>query len=135
MSGGFNGIYLRSAEIYIPESNTTCSLPPLPEARYRHTQDGGLACGGGRTTGAHRSCDQWTNGTWTRTTNLKASRYGHESWSTAEGVFLIGGDFNALTSELVKEDGSVEGWGFAPRYFTQYNYNSIIATDIYHYLC
>ena len=39
------------------------------------------------------------------------------SWSTAQGVFLIGGWYSGKTSELVKEDGSVEE-GFALKYST-----------------
>ena len=50
--------------------------------------------------------------------NLTQKRSDHVSWSTAEGVFLIGGRHSGKTSELVKEDGSVEE-GFALKYNTQ----------------
>ena len=41
MTGGRNVIeceYLRSAEIYLPSTNTSCSLPKLPQARDDHSQ-------------------------------------------------------------------------------------------------
>ena len=116
--GGRNGFFLKSAEMFLPSSNTTCSLPELPEARGWHTQDGGLACGGGSSS-TLTSCARWSAGTWTRTSHtLRERRYRHVSWSTAEGVYLIGGAYSPLTSELVKEDGSVEK-GFALKYDTR----------------
>ena len=120
ITGGYNNGYLKSAEMFLPSSNTTCSLPELPEKRGQHTQDGGLACGGNDSS-MRTNCDRWTAGNWTRTSHtLRAARYNHMSWSTAEGVFLIGGWSSASqkTSELVKEDGSVEE-GFALKYNTQ----------------
>ena len=87
--------------------------------RGYHSQDGGLACGGGDSSGTETSCDRWTAGTWTRTSHtLRVGIVGHVSWSTAEGVFLIGGVYSRMTSELVKEDGSVEE-GFALKYETE----------------
>ena len=50
--------------------------------------------------------------------NLTQKRSDHVSWSTAEGVFLIGGLHSPLTSELVKKDGRVEE-GFALKYTTK----------------
>ena len=106
------------AEIYIPPSNTTCSLPKSPEDRFQHTQDGGLACGGHPNRDTRTSCDRWTAGSWTRTHTLREQRASHSSWSTAEGVFLIGGENSPLTTELVKQDGSVEE-GFVLKYNTK----------------
>ena len=107
--------------MFLPSSNTTCTLPDLPEGRGYHSQAGGLACGGGYWTpdDAPTSCDRWTAGTWTRTShNLRKQRGGHVSWSTSEGVYLIGGKYSGMTSELVKEDGSVEE-GFSLKYETR----------------
>ena len=36
----------KSAEIFLPNSNTSCSLPDLPDKRFAHIQDGPLLCGG-----------------------------------------------------------------------------------------
>ena len=41
MTGGRNVIeceYLKSAEMHLPSTNTTCSLPKLPQARDDHSQ-------------------------------------------------------------------------------------------------
>ena len=40
------------------------------------------------------------------------------SWATASGVYLMGGTYSQWTSELVKEDGSVEK-GFLLKYETR----------------
>ena len=123
---GLNRPYqTKSVEMYVPSSNKTCSLPQLPVARYHHTQDGGLACGGymnpnTRYTPQVITCDLWTAGRWIHmwSHNLTQKRSDHVSWSTAEGVFLIGGLYSPLTSELVKKDGRVEE-GFALKYTTR----------------
>ena len=123
ITGGRNteGNGLKSVEIYLPASNTGCSLPELPEARSGHTQDGGLACGGSwvakmivdqhASNSIWKSCVKWTSGSWTRSHSLIGERSCHVSWATASGVYLIGGYFSQLgpdSTELVKEDGSVE---------------------------
>ena len=109
----------RSAEMYIPEFNTTCRLPKLPDqGRSRHTQDGELACGGWYSS----TCIKWSSesGNWTQSHTLRQSRREHVSWATEDGVYLIGGGDSSSdrTTELVMEDGSVED-GFSLRYDTQ----------------
>ena len=114
---GGNG---NKAEIYLPDSNTSCVLPGLPEERNYHTQDGDLACGGLSSSylyNTQKSCVKWTNGAWTRSHNLREERSFHVSWVTASGVYLIGGWGSFRTSELIKEDGSVEE-GFNLKYNT-----------------
>ena len=108
--------WLKSAEIYIPESNSGCSLPELPSKSSSHTQDGNLACGGALD--SSKKCIKWTDGSWTQSHSLRVPRYGHVSWATASGVHLIGGWPSPKTSELVKEDGSVEE-GFKLQYQTE----------------
>ena len=110
----------RSAEIYNPLTNTSCSLPQFPEDRYRHSQDGDLACGGGGTNRTRTSCIKWSpaSGTWTKSHTLRQSRFGHGSWATASGVYLIGGWYSKKTSEKVKSDGTVED-GFVLKYDTR----------------
>ena len=72
----------------------------------------GLACGGGDDSyelDTLTTCDKWTAGTWNRTSHrLREKRFGHVSWATPSGMFLIGGYYSEETSELVKDDGSVE---------------------------
>ena len=118
ITGGYSrrGVQ-KFADIYIPSSNTSCSLPELPGARARHTQDGPWACGG-HGSGSSMTCDQWSEGSWTRSHNLGLLRQGHVSWASASGVYFIGGEYSRKTSELVKEDGSVEK-GFKLKYNTR----------------
>ena len=40
------------------------------------------------------------------------------AWATASGLYLMGGNYSNKTSELVKEDGSVEQ-GFPLKYGTR----------------
>ena len=119
ITGGYRGgRYLKSAEIYFPSNNTSCSLPELPKKRGYHTQDGPWACGG-YSSSTRRTCDKWSQGNWTRQSlSLKEERQDHLSWATASGVYLMGGTYSQWTSELVKEDGSVEK-GFLLKYETR----------------
>ena len=82
--------------------------------RYGHTQNSGLLCGG------RANCLQWKPdiGSWNKSHSLISWRYGHVSWNTPSGVYLIGGAVSPNTSELLKEDGSVVE-GFALAYSTQ----------------
>ena len=109
---------LKSAELFNPVTKESCSLPQFPESRYKHTLNGNLMCGGGGGHSTHTSCDTWSNGAWTRTHNLREKREFHVSWSTSSGVYLLGGTFSNKTSEIVKEDGSVEK-GFDLKYETR----------------
>ena len=116
--GAARGGYLKSAEIYRPSDNTSCSLPELPEGRAHHTQDGPWACGGivleeDRT---ERTCDKWSEGSWTpRSLSLREKKEGHVSWASASGLYLMGGEYNRKTSELVMVNGTVEK-GFPLKY-------------------
>ena len=119
ITAGYNGGYLKSAEIFNPVTKTSCSLPQLPEARYYNSQDGGLVCGGWLNT-TRTTCVKWspTSGTWTKSHTLKQNRSHHVSWATASGVYLIGGKQSQRTSEKIKMDGSVEE-GFSLKYNTE----------------
>ena len=119
ITGGYNKGDLQSVEIYNPVTKTTCSLPQLPEGRCFHTQDAGLACGGQGDLG--NTCVKWSSesGSWTQSHTLRQRRQNHVSWATEDGVYLIGGQDSSSwrTTELVKEDGSVED-GFSLKYDT-----------------
>ena len=117
ITSGTNGIQIqKSAEIYLPDTNTSCILPDFPEERNGHAQNGDLACGGSLSD-TLKNCVKWTNGVWTRSHNLREGRDYHVSWATASGLYLMGGGSSLKTSELVKEDGSVEE-GFDLKYDT-----------------
>ena len=116
LRGGTIENALSSTEIFHPDSNTTCSLPDLPKGRAFHTQDGGFACGGGW--GITNTCDKWTNGSWIRSNISIGSRMGHVSWVTTFGIYFMGGLGYEKTSDILKDDGSVEK-GFNLKYFTE----------------
>ena len=106
---GGGGSRLNSAEIYRPSDNTSCTLPELPKGRSDHSQDGPWACGGGDYNSTRRTCDKWSEGNWTRQSfSLMERRFGHVSWATGSGLYLIGGLYGGNTSELVKENSTVE---------------------------
>ena len=78
-----------------------------------------MACGGGQDSKTEKTCDEWSEGNWTRQSlSLIEKREDHVSWATASGVYLMGGYYSGYTSELVKEDGSVEE-GFKLKYNTK----------------
>lgn len=121
ITGGFiDGKPLKSTEIYNPVKYTSCQLPQLPEDRYEHSQDGGLACGGNTDDATKKTCVKWSpeSGTWTQSHTLRENRAAHVSWATASGVYLIGGHYSLRTSEKVKLDGSVDD-GFSLKYDTR----------------
>ena len=120
ITGGYKwgSSYMNTAEIYLPSNNTSCKLPELPKGRSWHTQDGPWACGGGEYNSTQRTCDKWGQGSWTRSHSLSVERYGHVSWATSSGVYLMGGENSGTTSELVKEDGTVDD-GFPLIYDTE----------------
>ena len=66
-----------------------------------------LACGGfADSTKGWGTCDRFDNGRWVQAYNL-TNRWSHVSWTTEDGVYLIGGGFGAKTSDLLKRDGTV----------------------------
>ena len=106
ITGGFE-----SAEIYLPNGDSACVLPDLPDysSRQGHTQDGLLLCGGYYTT---RSCRRWNTdtGAWDLVTeSLTEKRWDHISWTPADGsvTYLMGGYSSDNTSDVIDNDGSV----------------------------
>ena len=105
---GGNDAFLPDAEIYHPNRDSPCVLPPLYDDRMGHTQDGSLLCGGGRL-GTRRSCRRWNpyTGKWNEVTeSLIEGRAGHISWTPADGsvTFLMGGLMSQNTSEVINND-------------------------------
>ena len=80
---GMNEVFLSSVEIFPPPPPNTCSIPNLPEWRYRHSLSllpGGrmVVCGGvSRSSTTDRSCIVWTPGSssWTNMYKLRSSYY------------------------------------------------------------
>ena len=116
ITGGVNGSgALTSVELLKADgSQTSCSLPQLPEGRRVHSQTGLTACGGYDSDDIKRSCVTLSGGFWTRSHNLVSPRGFHTSWESHQGIMLLGGGVEALsggysnTTELLKEDGTSE---------------------------
>ena len=109
-----------TAELYLPSSGVSCSLPQLPGARADHTMESsGLLCGGEVT---DDSCLQWSQdtGTWEELLTLDVGRARHVSWTPGSdiGTYLMGGNLNEKTTTLIKPDGTQEP-GFPLQYNTE----------------
>ena len=108
-----------TAELYLPSSGVSCSLPKMPDDRRFHTLEppSGLLCGGGSTSD---TCLKWSpdTGSWKELMHLDVRRSTHVSWTpgTDIGTYLIGGYYSGRTTTLVKQDGTQE-----PGFTTKYN--------------
>ena len=112
-----------TAEIYIPSTNKTCTLPNLPDRRTYSTVNGNLVCGGLHakpSPGSRNTCIKFdlTSGVWTSAYTLDGGRRKHVSWTpqSGSGTYLMG-DYPSInrTSSLLKPDGTVES-GFSLRW-------------------
>lgn len=96
---------------------TSCTLASLPNNQGYATLNGKKFCGGYKNinenldTRVSSICMEYKQGAWVRSNDLTRPRYGHTSWKTDSGIYLMGGlneDFEVeTTTELVKEDGTV----------------------------
>jgi len=118
VTGGSPGESAKTAEALSSDGTPLCFLPNLPNDRRAHTMDGDLLCGG-LTQASKDTCLKFENGGWTEFSwKLLAKRRFHVSWKRADGkVMLLGGLNNGYTTELVTEDGSLEG--FPMKYETE----------------
>jgi len=110
IGGSTNDDFLRSAEVV----NTSCDFP-LPEERYGHisvtTADGKtLVCGGSRTA----SCLQFNpeSKTWEHHSSMKFERHFPSTIVLSSGLYVLGGDNAASSSEFLATGSSV--WGKGP---------------------
>ena len=98
-----------------------CNLPSLSEGIYGHTQNGLITCGGGNYSHYRSTCFTFQNGFWIESYNLTEPRYEHSSWSSPEGVMLLGGRWNAehfdtpVTSEILTNDGAIRDFDLKHR--------------------
>ena len=108
-----------SVEVYVPSTNTSCSLPSLPVGIYDHSQDGLLLCGG---TGNEEQCHTFhsDSGEWVKTHRLSEGRRSHSSWQREDGtVLLMGGGRSRTTTEIVSDSSAVSTPGFSLKYDTR----------------
>ena len=117
MTGGYKDRNrLSSVEVYHPGTNTSCTLPSLPEAISHHTQDGLTQCGG-------LSCFTLKTDTaqWTKTHNLSQERSIHSSWRRKDQtILLIGGGSSPNTTELVSSSTGISTPEFTLKYETKW---------------
>ena len=117
---GNGGPPLDTAELYVPSTGYSCSLPKLPDDREYHTlESSGLLCGGYYT---RETCLQWSpdTGSWSEELTLDTERYHHVSWTPDNGIgtyLMGGGGYSGRTSTLVKHDGTQEA-AFTLKYMT-----------------
>ena len=110
-----------TAELYVPSTGASCTLPSLPDERWDHTvTEDGLLCGGDYT---EHSCRLWTpfNGFWVEALTLDVRRSKHVSWTPSSGTtgtYLMGGGYSGRTTTLITPDGSLES-GFPLKYDTE----------------
>ena len=122
ITGGFVGGVgpLSSAEVLSEAGAPLCTLPPLPQARVDHTQDGALACGGlGGGIHTYTTCDSFTEqGAWAQSHSLLGRRKDHSSWVSPAGLVLMGGwdhtdgGYTDNTTEIVSSRGDTSIRGF-----------------------
>ena len=68
-------------------------------------QNGNLICGGYE---SPDNCLIWTSGSWNVSHNLLHARDQHSSWSTDEGLLLVGGYDSPTTTEMLTWEGLTE---------------------------
>ena len=73
-----------------------------------------MVCGGEYT---RTTCVKFVDEMWIISHELQRPRYEHTSWTTPEGyVFLVGGNGETRSTELVKSDGTTEVGSLELRY-------------------
>ena len=111
MAGGQSvNSFLDVLEIINLETMTSCTVDTtLNQHRAGHTGDGNLVCGGQYEDYNYiSSCYNVATGD---TIKLLNERYWHTSWSTDDGIYLLGGYNTGRTTELVTGDTTQARFG------------------------
>ena len=95
----------KSVEIW--SSRVHCQLPDFEIERKGHSQDGLLTCGTTCETTCGTTCEKFENGNWVQAFTYTTQRSYHVSWKTESGIYLIGGNSAAETTDLLKDGGQV----------------------------
>merc|ERR1712013_734083 len=108
-----------SVEVFNPTTGQSCELPSLPYQRSGHTMDGMTVCGG-VFTGNGNTCITFSSGEWVNSHALAQDRSDHCSWSTRDGIMLLGGDMwdSQTTTETVRLGEFDSQLGFTLQYRT-----------------
>jgi len=110
VSGGFGKRDEKSVELFIPETNQTCSFPDLPVARLAHTMnmvgDDLVVCGGiDDQYSPTKSCVHLSppsTSVWTSYATMRRRRASHSAWASPSGeLLMVGGDGSDEDAEIV----------------------------------
>ena len=124
MTGGWGALTndrTDSIDIEVVSSDRTCSLysrASLPSSRAYHTQSGDILCGGYDNWEPVNTCMRYTAGAWVTSHTLLEERHEHCSWSSPEGVLLMGGEGSPRTTELLSNTNSTTALSFSLEYHT-----------------
>ena len=141
MTGGEpSSLVGREVEVLRSDGSHWCRLPPLPAARFAHTQTGLVTCGSGEYhhQEAQTSCISFTGGTWTPSHHLvqprcraqplqstipciDRHRWHHTSWASPAGVVLLGGYASEDTTELLSPSTAASSDFFPLEHLTEYS--------------
>ena len=120
ITGGV-GRYSRTdtrAELFNPQSNKSCPLPPFSPERNDHSSCAGLLCGHWSIRVLQRSCNKINDASITIT--MRKGRYRHLCWKLPgeqSDVLLLGGFYSGNTTERIS--GSSSSDNFTLPYLTQ----------------
>ena len=108
----------RSVEVFNPTTGQSCDLPSMPDQKFGHTMDGLTICGG--PIGYGNTCITFSSGKWEHSHALAQDRSDHCSWSTSDGIMLLGGDMwdSQTTTETVRLGEFDSQPGFTLKYRT-----------------
>ena len=126
---GLSGILITAynqAEIFIPSTKETFSLPSIPGSpRVWHTLTGTILCGGAYPNTPKSCLKLKENGAgWMPYSNgTVMSRMAHSAWDSPSGVVLLGGYYSGDSTELLSSSGSVSQ--FTMNYKIRWDQNEI----------
>ena len=110
-----------SVELVHTNGSRICTLPnvlPNLPNHHGHSQTGLTACGGwdsDATTCHTLSC----TGSWEQSHSLDEERQFHSAWASPQGILLIGGYNDGISTELLLENGDTRpGHPYHPAVFT-----------------
>ena len=108
--GGLGTSSAYSADILHADGTSWCSKKIFSEYLYCPTMSGMTVCGGCKTN-IRKKCSTYiehSNITWSPPVILRRDRTFHASWTSNDGIVLMGGKYSLGTTEIVKNGVSQE---------------------------